>query len=305
MQRKVLLLLICAAFLLLPAGCAGGQSTVGEEPTAAPAEETPAPAGDYTYAEAYMRYLSVCSALRDTVDRRVETHNAILKSRDPDSYYMNSDYLMLVYVPFSTAYPALGSALGRDNRTAAENALRETCPDAALTQLDEDSWQAVYAYLDKTSGEEVPRQGKCVWECDRGTGAIRVRAWLDGEMTEFTEFVPQGNDMYLLYTMTDKALVRFTDGEVPAFWHAHRISEPPMDAFAGDMRLCSLEEKDFYPSASAGVSWITGDKDAQFVLTLENSVMTYTGKIGQDILNKDGERTSVQWLDIEPITLLG
>ena len=276
MQRKVLLLLICAAFLLLPAGCAGGQSTVGEEPTAAPAEETPAPAGDYTYAEAYMRYLSVCSALRDTVDRRVETHNAILKSRDPDSYYMNSDYLMLVYVPFSTAYPALGSALGRDNRTAAENALRETFPDAALTQLDEDSWQAVYTYLDKTSGEEVPRQGKCVWECE-----------------------------YLLYTMTDKALVRFTDGEVPAFWHAHRISEPPMDAFAGDMRLCSLEEKDFYPSASAGVSWITGDKDAQFVLTLENSVMTYTGKIGQDILTKDGERTSVQWLDIEPITLLG
>ena len=197
------------------------------------------------------------------------------------------------------------SALGRDNRTAAENALRETFPDAALTQLDEDSWQAVYTYLDKTSGEEVPRQGKCVWECDRGTGAIRVRAWLDGEMTEFTEFVPQGNDMYLLYTMTDKALVRFTDGEVPAFWHAHRISEPPMDAFAGDMRLCSLEEKDFYPSASAGVSWITGDKDAQVVLTLENRVMTYTGKLGQDILNKDGERTSVQWLDIEPITLLG
>ena len=132
MQRKVLLLLICAAFLLLPAGCAGGQSTVGEEPTAAPAEETPAPAGDYTYAEAYMRYLSVCSALRDTVDRRVETHNAILKSRDPDSYYMNSDYLMLVYVPFSTAYPALGSALGRDNRTAAENALRERMENAYI-----------------------------------------------------------------------------------------------------------------------------------------------------------------------------
>ena len=78
-----------------------------------------------------------------------------------------------------------------------------------------------------------------------------------------------------------------------------------MDAFTGDMRPCSLEEKDFYPSASAGVSWITGDKDAQYILTLENSVMTYTGKIGQDILNKDGERTSVQWLDIEPITLLG
>ena len=304
MQRKVLLLLLCAALLLSLAGCAGGQGTVAE-PTSAPPEETPAPAGDYTYAEAYMQYLSVCSALREEVDRRVETHNGMLKAQDPDSYYMNSAYLMLVYAPFSTAYPALGSALGRDNREAAQAALRETFPDAVLTSVGEDSWQAVYTYLDKTSGEETPRQGKCLWECDRATGAFRVRAYLDGELTEFTEFIPQGNDLFLLYTMTDKALVRFTDGEVPAFWHAHRISEPALDAFAGDMRLCSLEEKDFFPAESAGVSWITGDGDAQYILTLENSVMTYTGRIAQDVLDNNGVRIAIQWLDIDPITLLG
>ena len=304
MQRKVLALLMCAAVLLSLAGCAGGQSA-SPEPTDAPAEATPAPAGDLTYAEAYMQYLSVCSALRETVERRVETHNAILKSRDPDSYYMDPEYLMLVYAPFSAAYPALGSALGRDNQEAAQKALRETFPDAVLTSVGDDCWQAEYTYADKTSGEEVSRRGRCLWECDRATGAFRVRAWLDDELTEFTEFIPQGNDLFLLYTMTDKALIRFTSGEVPAFWHAHRISEPAMDAFPGDMRLCSLEDGDFFPSGTASVSWITADGDAQYVLTLENSVMTYTGRIAQDILDNNGVRTAIGWLDIDPITLLG
>ena len=303
MPRKVLSVLLCAVILLSLSGCSR-ENPAADTPAEAPPAAEATPAGNYTYAEAYMQYLAVCSALRDTVDSRVETHNAILESRDPDSYYMDPSYLMLVYAPFSTAYPGLGSALGRDNLEGAQNILRETFPDAALTAVGEDSWQAEYTYLDKTTGEEVARQGKCLWECDRAVGSFRVQAWLDGELVEFTEFVPQGNDLYLLYTMTDKALVRFTAGEVPAFWHAHRISEPALDAFPGDMRLCSLEEKDFFPAESANVSWITGDSDAQYVLTLENSVMTYTGRVAQDMLDRDGVRMDIQWMDIDPITLL-
>ena len=303
MPRKVLLLLMCALLLLNLAACGRSGGSSGEPAATAELEPT-APAGDFTYAEAYMQYLSVCSALRDTVESRLETHNAILKDRDPDSYYMNSDYLLLVYAPFSAAYPGLGSALGRDNLEAAQAALRETFPDAVLSSPSEDCWQAIYTYLDKTSGEEVARQGKCVWECSRAVGSFRVRAYLDGSLVEFTEFIPQGNDLFLLYTMTDKALVRFTSGEVPALWHAHRISEPALDAFGGDMRLCSLEDRDFFPSETASVSWITGDPDAQYVLTLENSVMTYTGQIGQDLLDKNGARVGIQWMPIDPITLL-
>ena len=302
MRRKVLLVLIGALLLLNLSGCAGAKAPENEpEPTPAATE---APAGDYTYAEAYMLYLSVYSALRSTVESRIETHNGILKSRSPDSYYMDSDYLLLVYAPFSTVYPGLGSALGRDNLEAAQTALRVTFPDAVLSSPSEDCWQAFYTYTDKTSGEEVARQGKCVWECDRSLGSFRVCAYLDGALVEFTEFVPQGNDLYLLYTMTDKALVRFTDGEVPALWHAHRISEPPLDSFPGDLRLCSLEDRDFFPSESASVAWITGDTDAQYIFTLENSVLTYTGKISQDLTDRDGLRVGIQWMEIDPITLL-
>ena len=139
------------------------------------------------------------------------------------------------------------------------------------------------------------------------TGAIRVRAYIDGELTEFTEFVPLGGSRYLLYTATDKAIVEYIEGEITALWHAHRISEPAQGLFPGDMRLMSLAEQDFFPGEGAsfsGTDWITGDADAQYVITLQNGEMVYTGKISQDLVDQDGNRTGIVWQDIAPITLL-
>ncbi len=138
-------------------------------------------------------------------------------------------------------------------------------------------------------------------------GAIRVRAYIDGELTEFTEFVPLGGSRYLLYTATDKAIVEYIEGEITALWHAHRISEPAQGLFPGDMRLMSLAEQDFFPGEGAsfsGTDWITGDADAQYVITLQNGEMVYTGKISQDLVDQDGNRTGIVWQDIAPITLL-
>ena len=100
---------------------------------------------------------------------------------------MNSDYLLLVYVPFTTAYPSLGRELRADNLDAAQTSLRETFPDAVLTMTAPGRFEAVYTYVDKTSGTEVQREGKCQWDCDGLTGAIRVRAYIDGELTEAEE----------------------------------------------------------------------------------------------------------------------
>ena len=171
------------------------------------------------------------------MQQRLDTHDAKLQAAYPDSYYMNSDYLLLVYVPFTTAYPSLGRELRADNLDAAQTSLRETFPDAVLTMTAPGRFEAVYTYVDKTSGTEVQREGKCQWDCDGLTGAIRVRAYIDGELTEFTEFVPLGGSRYLLYTATDKAIVEYIEGEITALWHAHRISEPAQGLFPGDMRL--------------------------------------------------------------------
>lgn len=299
MQRTLIAVLLCAALLLGLSAC-GRQA---EEPSPAPAETPLALPDSGSYAEAYMQYLTVYGALLDEVQRRLDTHNGILKSQYPDSYYMNSNYLMLVYAPFNTAYPALGSGLTGEDTGSALALLRQTFPDAALSMTAPGRWEASYTYIDKTSGEEVNRQGRCVWECDGEQGSFRVRAYVDDALTEFTEFVPQGNDMYALYTMTDLALVRYAAGEITELTHVHRISDPPLETFAGDMRLYSLERQEFFPRGTLSRAALTTDGDAQYLLTLENGQMTYTGKIAQDILT-NGSKSGVSWQDIDPIILL-
>lgn len=310
MKRKILSLILCCAMLLALAACG---KTETPQPTASAGTETvsenagPAAAEGISYADAYAQYTAIYGAMLNAVQQRLDAHDTRLQAEYPDSYYMNSDYLLLVYVPFTTAYPSLGRELRADNLDAAQTSLRETFPDAVLTMTAPGRYEAAYTYVDKTSGEAVQREGKCEWDCDGLTGAIRVRAYIDGALTEFTEFVPLGGSRYLLYTATDKAIVEYIEGEITALWHAHRISEPAQGLFPGDMRLMRLDEQDFFPGEGAsfsGTEWITDDADAQYVLTLQNGEMVYTGKISQDLVDQDGNRTGIVWQDIAPITLL-
>ncbi len=311
MKRKILSLILCCALLFSLAAC--GKTEV-PQPTAsagtetAPNSENPAAAEGISYADAYAQYTAIYGALLNAVQQRLDTHDARLQAAYPDSYYMNSDYLLLVYVPFTTAYPSLGRELRADNLDAAQTSLRETFPDAVLTMTAPGRFEAVYTYVDKTSGTEVQREGKCQWDCDGLTGAIRVRAYIDGELTEFTEFVP-------LRRQPVPALHRDRQGDRRVHRGARSLrSGTPTASVSrrracspGDMRLMSLAEQDFFPGEGAsfsGTDWITGDADAQYVITLQNGEMVYTGKISQDLVDQDGNRTGIVWQDIAPITLL-
>lgn len=55
--------------------------------------------------------------------------------------------------------------------TRARDRSAETFPDAVLTMTAPGRFEAVYTYVDKTSGTEVQREGKCQWDCDGLTGA--------------------------------------------------------------------------------------------------------------------------------------
>lgn len=317
MNRKLISLLLALALLTL-AGCASAAPAATAEPaptaaaeptpepTAAPTPEptpepTPAPAA---YSDVYSQYLSLFSTLCDEIERRVETHNAVLESQYPDSYYMHSDYLMQSLLPVRPVYPAMGSALADDNLPQATEALQVLFPDAELTMTAPGCYEARYTYVDKTSGEEVNRAGRCLWECDGAAGSFRVRAWLDDALVEFTEFIPQGGSTWLLYTMTDKILLTCPDDELTALAYAHRISEAPLSAFPGDMRLCSLEEDDFFPNRAAAEDWILSDGDAQYILRLEDGELTYKGQVAQDVLDQRGDKVGLVWQAIDPIQLL-
>ena len=215
MKRKIFSLILCCALLLSLSACGKAetpQPAAGAGTEAAPDSVRPAAAEGISYADAYTQYTAIYGALLSAVQQRLDTHDARLQAAYPDSYYMNSDYLLLVYVPFMTAYPSLGRELRAGDLDAAQTSLRETFPDAVLTSTAPGRYEAVYTYVDKTSGTEIQRDGRCQWDCDGLTGAIRVRAYIDGELTEFTEFVPLGDSRYLLYTATDKAIVEYIEG---------------------------------------------------------------------------------------------
>lgn len=98
----------------------------------------------------------------------------------------------------------------------------------------------------------------------------------------------------------------FEDGVITQLYHAHMINEPPLGSFAGDVRLNSLEEDDFFPGKAADPQWITQDENAQYVITIQDGVMTYSGKIPQDIPGEDGQsRVGVTWVQGESFSLKG
>ena len=236
MTRRWITVALCAVLVLGSFGCTNSKAEVPvtaaptAEPTAEPtpeptAEPTPEPTEAPTpeptpapicFEDSYLQYLAVYGALVGEVERRMETHNAVLRNQYPDSYYMNSNYLLQECVPFLPAYPALGSALRDDSLDISLQALRSYYPDAELTMTAPGVYEASYTYVDKTTGTEVNRSGRCCWECDGATGALRVRAWVDDELTEFTEFIPQGENQWLFYTMADKVLVTYVNGAVTA-----------------------------------------------------------------------------------------
>ena len=68
-----------------------------------------------------------------------------------------------------------------------------------------------------------------------------IEVYLDGELCDFVEFVPQGEDSYVLYSLTDLALVKYADGHILSLTHAHRISEAPLGAFPFRSSSSALE----------------------------------------------------------------
>lgn len=292
MKRLLCILLCCCLGLSL---CACGKTN---DPAPAPEAVTdPSLTGNAlqdsaAFADAYLTYLNIRNAVVEEVDRRVGESNAVLETSLPDSYYMDPSYLLLVYVPFSTAYPAV----------VADAILQGEWKDAKLSE-EGNLFRSEFTYVDKTSGSSVNRSGLCTWEI-AGSGAFRVVMYVDGEVLEFTEFIPQGNDRYLLYTLTDKALVEYKEGQVTGLWHIRRISEPAVDSFPGDLRYFSLDVTDYFPGGTVVPEDFAGDADALYLLTLENDTLTYIGRAAQDQTDEQGRLTGIQWMDIDPVTLL-
>lgn len=291
-MKRFLCILLCCSFAL-------GLGACGKKAEkAAPAEESAAAltgnvlTDSKAYADAYLAFVDITTAVTNEVTDRVNTNNAMLESASPDGYYMDPNYLSFVYSPFTTVFAA----------KAADAVLQGAWEGAVLSE-EGNLFKAEYVYVDKTSGTPVDREGRCTWEI-RENGAFRVRAYVDGDLAEFTEFIPLGGDRYFLYTLTDMALVTYTNGAVTALRHVQRICEPGADFFAGDVRYFVPDVEDYFPNSCPDDNRLALDDDALFLITLENGTMVFAGKVGQDQITEDGLLSGVQWIPTDPVTLL-
>lgn len=316
-MKRIVSLILCLLLLVSLCACQKAEPAPAETPAAteapaAPAEQPgptqepiAAPEGIGTYADAYLLYRSLCNALQEEVGRRLDVHNAALEKDNPEGFFMDPSYLILVYMPFYTSGPTVGSALAAPTVDLAQELMRSYWPDAVLQQSGENVYQADYTYTDLPENGGATHNCRCIWEFDPSAGSFRVTGYTDEVMTEFTEFIPQGNDTYLLYTMEDKALVTYIGGTVTELYHAHMINEPALGEFAGDVRTNSLMSYDFFPTVAADKRWITEEIDAQYIITLRDDDMTYTGKLAEDVLSDDGSaKVGVNWTDAGTIALL-
>ena len=145
MRRKLICLLLSAVLVLGLCACGGSSAPSGSGDAGLP--------GGKSYSEIYMQYLEVRTALLESVELRVGTNNAVLKEQFADSYYMNSNYLVLTYVPFSTVYPGLVSTLTDGDLTGAQTELRSAFPDAVLAEKAPGIYEASSSsqFLDSTT----------------------------------------------------------------------------------------------------------------------------------------------------------
>ena len=124
-MKRIISFILCV--LLLASLCACQKAEPTPAPTEAPAataaptapaeqpgptqEPISAPAGIGSYADAYLLYRSICTAMQEEVGRRLDVHNAVLEKDNPEGFFMDPAYLILVYMPFHTSGPTVGSAL--------------------------------------------------------------------------------------------------------------------------------------------------------------------------------------------------
>lgn len=296
MKRKLMCLLLCALLLLFLSAC-GGRKTAEEAPAASPVSSS-----GISFREAYPSYAAVRDALVSEISGRIDAHNNVLRAEQPGSYFFNSDLLLLAFAPFGSSFPDLGRDLSDDMMDAVLAGLQARWPDAALSLTAPGRYEATYTYVDRTSGTDINRSGKCVWECDGSTGALRVCSYLDGLLQEYTEFVPQSGNRYLLSTMKDRAVVEYRGGSVSALWFEHRIYEAPLGSFPGDVRSF-FPESGCFPDGTCSIDQIVGDVDAEYVFTLENGTAMYKGKIAQPLLDVSGNQIGISWLDTGTVTL--
>ena len=194
------------------------------EGTDAPA--TQQAADDGSYADSFDFYMSLLTELAETGGTYIRSHNVVIEERNPDDYYSDPDYIDIIYMPFVSLNMAMTASVNDDVDPESIEWAYEFYgyEDVKFTV------NAPGSYTVTMHDEEEDGNIRYYTEyLTYANGSIRYEWQIDGVTVEFVEFVSMGDDRYALQNMTDRAVVHYTNGEIPDFCHSELRSETDWD----------------------------------------------------------------------------
>ncbi|MBR2666835.1 MAG: hypothetical protein IKD96_01580 [Oscillospiraceae bacterium] len=256
-MKKLLVLLLAALMLISLSACGTAAQTVLYKP--------PDPADVESYADVYELYDAIVGDIWEVVLEGTQIHNEGL------TYGEDEDFFTLLYIPFYTTAPSIGEYFADNTMQQARSHVRWFYGENDLYILGDGQYKSEYTVTTGEGDDAVEHPALTVWDYDEPNCSMNAVVTVDDDVTEFTQFVSQGNDTYLIYTMEDLALVTWVEGTVTALYHTHRDADHPF----------TLDDHDFFPDGTITKEEILGDPDNEYTITLEKHKLTYTGADGE------------------------
>ncbi len=311
-MKKLFALLLAAMMLLSLAAC-------GKKPADAPGNDTgsseqqqqndgnsgDAPSKDIkvnSYSTAYSFYTEMTDKLGTFVSGIIDDNNARLEEENPDGYFSDPAYMILIYTPFLSMDMAFTSGVSAD---ADPSSITMTykflgLEDAEYTKISDSEYKITYTTEDWETNEPESVEEFMKYK----DGSMRYEQRINGELDEFYEFVSLGNDRYALQSRTHRALVTYKDGVFSEIIHSWTLYETDWetDEIEPWSAWYESDEDSIWGEKSLDESWVReleGDRALAKILEYKGETLTVSGIKTET----DWESGEVTLVDIEPVVI--
>lgn len=298
-MKKILALLLVAMMLFAFAACSDIENpktsqqpdqSADPDKTAAPNTGNEAsnglPSGD-SYAEAYTFYSGLVDKLGSTISNIVDNNNARLEEEQPDTYFDDPSYMIIIYMPFLSIDMAFTSSVSEtvDPASIVMAYSFMGIEDAEFTITSPGNYKISYTSEDWETGEAESIEELMRYD----NGSIRYEQRINGELDEYYEFVALGQDRYALQSKTNRAIVTYKDGKITEVLHSWTKYEE-------DWETGELTEWSVWYDPEADSIWGKSGIDESWVLELESEgALERIYELKDGVLTISGQTSNTDW----------
>ncbi len=239
-----------------------------------------------SYASAYSFYTEMTQELSTLVMDIVDNHNAKLEEENPDGYFYDpSYYLMLAYMPFSSLNMAFTATVDETTDSSAIEMAYSFLgfKDVKFIRTGKGEYTITSSYENSdgtvTSYEEYMKFSD---------GSLSYNHFTNGEQTEYLEFVNLGNNRYAVQNESARALITYKNGEITSLVHSSNKYETDWETGA----LTDWSVVNEYPTESI---WGRDDLDEDWVLEKGEDAYIKIYSLTSDTLTITGLDKNTDW----------